>query len=108
MSNVKPTLNKADIDLLKGVFITRSDGDIGSIRNLITVAVDEAVEKNELLSKKDISHLPSKDEFYTEMAKILNKLEDLEEEKDIMSNKVSNHEDRIEKIEHNLGIVSVM
>jgi hypothetical protein len=106
MSKVKPTLNKADIDLLKGVFITRDDKDIGSIKNLITLAVDGAIEGNGLVTKTDISHLPTKDEFYEQTGKILKRLEDLEEEKDILSGRVSNHGDRIEKIENNLGISS--
>jgi hypothetical protein len=78
--------------------------DLKAIKNLMEVTIDESIEKKELVTKKDISHLPNKDEFYEQTGKILKRLDDLEEEKDVLSNRVSKHEDRIGKIESHLGL----
>jgi hypothetical protein len=85
---------------------TLDDKDLLNIKNLMEVTIDEAIEKKELVSIKDISHLPTKDEFYEQTGKILKKLDSLEEEKDIISHQVSRHEDRIMKIESHLGLAS--
>ena len=82
------------------------DADLKAIKNLMEVTIDEAIEAKGLVTKDDISHLPTKDEFYEETGKILKRLDDLEEEKDVLSHRVSNHSDRIEKIESRLGIPS--
>jgi chaperonin cofactor prefoldin len=78
------------------------DDDLKAIKNLMEVTIDDAIEKKELVTKKDISHLPTKDEFYEQTGKILKRLDDLEEEKDALSHRVSNHEDRINNLESHL------
>jgi hypothetical protein len=78
------------------------DDDLKAIKNLMEVTIDDAIEKKELVTKKDISHLPTKDEFYEQTGKILKRLNDLEEEKDVLSHQVSNHEDRINNLESHL------
>lgn len=75
------------------------DDDLKAIKNLIVVTLDDAIEDKGLVTKEDISHLPTKDEFYEETGKILKRLDDLEQEKDVLSGQVSNHEDRIKDIE---------
>jgi len=82
------------------------DTDLKAIKNLMEVTIDEVVEKRELVSKSDLSHLPTKDEFYEQTGKILKKLDNLEEEKDVLSHQVSRHEDRIVKIESHFGLAS--
>jgi chaperonin cofactor prefoldin len=78
------------------------DDDLKAIKNLMEVTIDDAIEKKELVTKKDISHLPTKDEFYEQTGKILKRLDDLEEEKDALSHRVSNHEDRMNNFESHL------
>ena len=82
------------------------DNDLKAIKDLMKVTIDEAIEEKGLVTKEDISHLPTKDEFYEQTGKILKRLDNLEEEKDVLSHQVSNHGDRIEKIESHIGISS--
>jgi len=92
------TLTSVDKKWLKDNLISRSDDDINSIKNLITVAVEEAIDNKKLVTKDDISHLPNKDEFYKETAKILKKDEDLETDNKSLNNRVSENSDEIEKL----------
>ena len=79
------------------------DDDLKAIKDLIEVTFDEKLD--EKLDVK-LSHLPTKDEFYEQTGKILKRLDDLEEEKDVLSNQVSGQGDRIEKIETHLGLAA--
>lgn len=86
--------------------LTKSDKDfIGSLLNVkkladvTRVVLDELIEEKGLVTKVDIKHLPSKDEFYEETLKVLKGIEDLRDEKDVLSHQVSDHSDRIEKLE---------
>jgi len=38
--------------------------DLKAIKELIEVTVEDVIEKKELVTEADISHLPTKDEFY--------------------------------------------
>ncbi len=80
--------------------------DLKALKDLIGVTIDEVVERKELVTKSDLSHLPTKDEFYEQTGEILKRLDDLEEEKDVLSDRVPKHEDRIEKTESHLGFSS--
>jgi hypothetical protein len=82
------------------------DEDLKSIKDLVEVTLDEIIDKRELVTKKDLSHLPTKDEFYEQTGEIIKRLDNLEQEKDVLSHQVSNHEDRIEKIEAHVGLAS--
>ncbi len=79
--------------------MTLTDSDFKALKELMEVTFDERLEikLDEKLDEK-LSHLPSKDEFYEETAKILKKQDDLEIEKDILSNRVSEHSDELEKL----------
>ena len=80
--------------------------DLKAIKDLMEVTIEEAIESKGLVTKVDISHLPTKDEFYAQTGEILKRLDNLEEEKDVLSHQVSKHEDRIEKIGSHLGLTS--
>lgn len=80
--------------------------DLKAIKDLMEVTIDEAIEKKELVTKNDISHLPTKDEFYEQTGEILKRLDNLEEEKDVLSHRVFDNTNRIEKIESHLGMTS--
>ena len=82
------------------------DDDLNAIKDLIGVAVDEAIEKKELVTKSDLSHLPTKDEFYSKMDEVMGELKAIREEQTVQSHQLSDHEDRIEKVESHLGMSS--
>jgi hypothetical protein len=82
-----------------------ADDDLQAIKGLIKVTIDEAIEEK-LVTKDDISHLPTKDEFYTKMDEVMGELKTIREEQAVQSHQLSNHEDRIEKTESHLGIPS--
>jgi hypothetical protein len=74
--------------------------DLKAIKGLIEVTIDE----KELVTKSDISHLPTKDEFFTKMDEVVGELKTTREEQTVQSHQLSDHEDRIEKTETKLGI----
>jgi predicted nuclease with TOPRIM domain len=74
-----------------------------AIKDLIELTIEEKFD--ERLDEK-LSHLPTKDEFYTKMDEVMGELKTIREEQTLISHKVSNHEDRIEKIETHLGFSS--
>jgi len=82
---------------------TLDSDDLKAIKDLIEVTMDEKLD--EKLDVK-LSHLPTKDEFYKQTGEILKRLDNLEEEKDVLSHQVSGHSDRTEKIESHLGMSS--
>jgi hypothetical protein len=71
-----------------------TDKDMKALRELFEVILDE----KEVLTKKDIEHLPTKDEFYEQTSEILKRLDDLEESNTLISERVSKHSDVIEKL----------
>jgi len=80
---------------------TLDNDDIKAIKGLVEITFDEKLD--EKLEEK-LSHLPTKDEFYEQTGEILKRLDNLDVEKDVLSHQVSEHEDRIEKIEKKLNI----
>jgi len=82
------------------------DADLKAIKDLMEVTIDEVLDKKEVVVKGDLSHLPTKDEFYEQTGEIIKRLDNLEQEKDVLSHQVSRHEDRIEKIEAQIGLSS--
>jgi hypothetical protein len=80
--------------------------DLKAIRDLIELAFEESIEKKGLVTKDDLSHLPTKDEFYEKMDEAVGELKAGREEQAVLSHRVSDHEDRIERIESRMGITS--
>jgi hypothetical protein len=76
--------------------------DLEAIKALIEVTIDE----KGLVTKSDIGHLPTKDVFFTKMDEVMGELKTTREEQTIQSHQLSDHEDRVEKIETKLGIAS--
>jgi hypothetical protein len=85
---------------------TLDNDDLKAIKGLIEVTVDEVIEAKGLVTKEDISHLPTKDEFYTKMDEVMGELKTIREEQTLQSQHLSDHDDRIEKIESHLGMSS--
>jgi hypothetical protein len=84
-----------------------SQKDLKEIKSIVkdTIIENNIVLEQELSSKFDmkleekIKHLPSKDEFYIQMDKIMKELKDIREELAITSHRSIDNTDRIEKIE---------
>jgi len=73
--------------------------DFKAFKDLVEVTLDEKIEEKGLVTRADISHLPTKDEFYAETAKLYKKMEDIEEALDIVNDRSSENRDRIEDLE---------
>ena len=85
---------------------TLDKDDLKAIQGLIQVTVEEVFETKGLVAKEDISHLPTKDEFYSKMDEVMGELKTIREEQTLQSQHLSDHDDKIEKIETHLGISS--
>ena len=93
------------IDLTEDVCLnsdmaTLDNDDLRALKELIEVTIDE----KELVSKNNISHLPTKDEFYVKMDEVMGELKTIREEQVVQSHQLSDHGDRIEKIEVNANL----
>jgi hypothetical protein len=73
--------------------------DLKAIKDLIEVTVEDVIERKELVTKSDISHLPTKDEFYGTMDKVMGELRAIREEVSVLGHQVSENDDRIDKLE---------
>lgn len=82
---------------------TLDHDDLEAIKSLIEVTFDERLD--EKLDEK-LAHLPSKDEFYSRMDKVMGELKTIREEVAILSHRTSDNEDRIERIESRVGVTS--
>ena len=91
---------------LNGRMAKLDSDDLKAIKDLIEATVEDVIEKNELVTKSDISHIPTKDEFYGKMDEVMGELKTIREEQTLLSHRVSDHEDRIEKIENHPDISS--
>jgi hypothetical protein len=69
------------------------------ILDLIKQAVVEVFEELDVITRKDLSYLPSKEEYFEREDKAMGKLKKIEEELSILSDHSSNHSDRIEALE---------
>ncbi len=85
---------------------TLDNEDLKAIKGLIEVTVEEVVDSKGLVTKADISHLPTKDEFYTKMDEVMGELKTIREEQTVQGQHLSDHDDRIQKIEDHLGVSS--
>jgi hypothetical protein len=87
-----------------------TNDDIGKITEHVGAVVEEKIEEKQLLTKKDISYLPTKDDFYNKMDEVMGELKAIREETQVLSGlheKVNDHEERFEIIENKLQIPNV-
>lgn len=70
--------------------------DLDKIESLIDEKFDEKLK-----------FLPTKDEFYGKMDEVMGELKAIREEKDMLTYRVSDHEDRIVKLEEKTGLATV-
>ena len=85
---------------------TLDNDDLKAIKALMEVTIDEAIETKGLVTKADISHLPTKGEFYSKMDEVMGELKTNREEQSLQSQHLSDHDDKIDKIESHLGMSS--
>jgi uncharacterized protein YPO0396 len=69
--------------------------DLKAIKDLIEVTIDERLD--EKLNEKS-GHLPTKDEFYGMMDKVMGELKAIREEIGVLGDQVSEHADRLDKL----------
>lgn len=84
---------------------TLDNDDLKALKSLMEVTIDEAIEEK-LVTKDDVSHLPTKDEFYARMDEVMGELKAMREEVAISCHQIADHSDRLEKIESEIGISS--
>lgn len=81
-----------------------SKNDLKNIGDLISVTFDQ---NPNLVTKRDIAFLPTKDDFYEKMDEVMGELKTIREEQDVLSglnSKVNQLEERTLEIEDKLGI----
>jgi hypothetical protein len=71
--------------------------DLKAIKDLIEVTIEDVIDLKELVIKEHLSHLPTKDEYYTKMDEVMGELKAIREEAAVLGHQVSDHSDRIEK-----------
>lgn len=130
-TDTKRTLTKMDIDALKEVFLTKDDAknfatkddlknlvtrddakkfatheDIANVLlgdNLRTLKdlFREVVREEELVTKSDISHLPTKEEYFSREDEQAGELNTIRQEQIVLSHQVSRISDRVDRLEKN-------
>ena len=92
------TLDDDDKKWLKDNLITRSDKDVNSIKAIIRVSLYEAIDEKQIVTKDDIKHLPTKEEFYSGNDKLMKELKAIRENTAVLSQHSKDHSDEIEKL----------
>jgi hypothetical protein len=80
--------------------------DLKAIKDLIEVTVEDVVERKGVATIDHIGHLPKKDEFYGTMDKVMGELKAIRKGQAVQSHLLSDHGDRIDRIESRAGISS--
>lgn len=76
--------------------------DLNAIKDLVEVVIDE----KELVTKDDIKHLPTKEEFYASQDELMKEVRDLRDEVTVVGEQVRRNTRRVEKVERKVGIVA--
>ncbi len=79
--------------------------DLARIQKLINLSLElkvPAIVRQELKRelKKELSHLPNKDEFYKKMDEVMAELKKMRETYELAAPKISDHETRITDLEN--------
>jgi hypothetical protein len=61
--------------------------------------------RKEFVTKEDIKHLPTKEDFYQMVDKIMKEIKAMREERAVLIHRISDHEDRIVRVEKKVGVV---
>ena len=85
-------------------FMPLTSKDLSNIRSLVRITLDD---NQKFVTKDDIKHLPTKEEFYSKMDDVMGELKVIREEQTVLSGvnqKVNDLDERTVKIEHKLRI----
>lgn len=63
------------------------------------------LEEIETIVEEKIRNLPTKEEFFAKMDEVMKELETIRDEQTIISHQVSDHEDRLERLEENTAVI---
>ena len=72
--------------------------DLDKLGNLMKVVFKELVVEEELVTKKDISHLPTKEEFYKSQDELMVELQTIRENQEIGQNKIEELDEQVETL----------
>lgn len=72
-----------------------TQNDLRALKNLIGLVIDE----KDLVTRGDLSFLPTKDQFYEEMEKIYKKLDNMELEKNVLVARTADSSKRLDLLE---------
>jgi len=56
--------------------------DLQAIKELMDQTLQEGIEKYDLVTKEDISHLPTKEEFYKSQSELMGELQTMRDQED--------------------------
>ncbi len=76
-----------------------TSGDLKKIKEVFELVFVEKVEELGLVSKEDIKHLPTKEDFYAKEDTLMKELKDSREEVLMLSQHSSDHSDAIEALQ---------
>ena len=102
------SLTKKDLQQIQKIIDakTLTPQEYDNIKELIDLAIEEKTH-DLLATKEDLKNLPSKNEFYGMMDKIMKELKTIREEQTILSDmkrQVNNHQRILEKVGKKLNI----
>lgn len=97
-------LTKKDLDQIKMIVGEVIDDAVSLNNAKIALTIDDKVREHQLVTKDDISHLPSKHDFYNKMDEVLGEVVKEREENTIQQAKLEEHTERLEKIESKLNL----
>lgn len=81
-----------------------TDADLEAIKALMEVTIDEKIEEKKLVTRTDIRHLPTKEEFYQSQDELMTEVKTIREEQTVQAHQVSRNAEEITKIKKHLKL----
>ena len=81
-----------------------TDEQVETLKELMKTSTKEVLEEEEVVTKKDISHLPTKEEFYSSQDKLMGELKTSREEQAAHMHLHDNLEKRVSKLEKQVNL----
>lgn len=82
--------------------------DFKQIKNIIDVELETKLEeKLEQKFNEKIGLLPTKEEFFNSMDQVMTELKAIRQEQVVNTHRINDHEERIVKLEENIGFQAV-
>ena len=89
-------LTKKDLDQIRKMIVENNVTLAEAIEERLGITIDSKIDKK--LDEK-LKHLPTKEEFYAQMDKIMKELKDLRDEVAVSAHRSSENTDKTEKLE---------